>query len=148
MARPRILGALLDVVSAAMAREPEVELDELPRMADFARWTAAAAPALGWDADGLLAAYARNRAAANETTLDASPLVAPAARAGRVRGHRNGAARRSWSRSWATAPRGRRTGRRSPARCPAPCAAWRRTCAGPILRWGSSSTVRATPVGG
>ena len=77
LAQPRLLGALLDVVSGAMRREPEVKLEQLPRMADFARWTAAAAPALSWDADGLLAAYARNRAEANETTLAASPLVAP-----------------------------------------------------------------------
>jgi hypothetical protein len=73
LAHPRILGA----VSEAMRREPTIKLDELPRMADFARWTAAAAPALGWDADRLLDAYSSNRARANETTLDASPLVAP-----------------------------------------------------------------------
>ena len=77
LARPRLLGALLDVVSRALANEPTVEVDELPRMADFARWTAAACPALGWDADELLRTYAENRAMANETTLDASPLVAP-----------------------------------------------------------------------
>jgi hypothetical protein len=76
-ARPQILGALLDVVSCAMARERTVEIDELPRMADFARWTAAACPALGWDAGDVLRAYADNRAAANETTIEASPLVAP-----------------------------------------------------------------------
>jgi hypothetical protein len=76
-ARPRILGALLDAVSHAMARERTIEVGELPRMADFTRWTAAACPALGWDADEVLDAYVRNRANANETTLDASPLVAP-----------------------------------------------------------------------
>jgi hypothetical protein len=77
LAQPRILGALLDVVSHAMANEPTVKLDSLPRMADFGRFTAAACPALGWDVDEFLAAYADNRAKANETTLDASPLVAP-----------------------------------------------------------------------
>ena len=61
--RPRILGALLDVVAHAMTNERTVEIAELPRMADFARWTAAACPALGWDPDRLLAAYADNRAA-------------------------------------------------------------------------------------
>lgn len=76
-ARPQLLGALLDTVAHAMANERTVELAELPRMADFARWTAAACGAVGWDADALLAAYAHNRAAANETTLDASPLVGP-----------------------------------------------------------------------
>lgn len=76
-AQPQLLGGLLDVVSHAMANEPRIHLADPPRMADFARWTAAAAPALGWDPDQLLDAYAENRAGANETTLDASPLVAP-----------------------------------------------------------------------
>jgi hypothetical protein len=85
-AQPRLLGALLDVVAEAMRREPTVKLDHPPRMADFARWTAAAAPALGWDADELLETYAANRAAANETTLDASPLVAPLRELGEFEG--------------------------------------------------------------
>ena len=55
-------------------------------MADFARFTVAAAPALGWDADDLLVAYAENQAAANETTLDASPLVAPLRELGEFEG--------------------------------------------------------------
>jgi hypothetical protein len=74
---PRVLGALLDVVSAALTNEPDVELLHPPRMADFAVWVAAAAPALEWDAEQLLDVYAANRAQANETTLEASPLVAP-----------------------------------------------------------------------
>jgi hypothetical protein len=86
LARPRILGALLDVVSHAMANERKVTITELPRMADLARWTAAACPALGWDADELLEVYANNRAAANETTVDASPLAAPLRRLGNFEG--------------------------------------------------------------
>jgi hypothetical protein len=85
-ARPRILGALLDVVAHAMANERAVEIAELPRMADFARWTAAACGALGWDPDELLDAYADNRTAANEITLDASPLVAPLRQLGNFEG--------------------------------------------------------------
>jgi putative DNA primase/helicase len=76
-AQPKLLGALLDVICDAMLCEPSVELKELPRMADFARWMAASANALGWEADELLGAYARNRAAANETILAASPIIAP-----------------------------------------------------------------------
>jgi hypothetical protein len=86
LARPKLLGALLDVAASAMANEPRVEFDELPRMADFARWTAAACPALGWDADEFLATYANNRAQANETTLDASPLVTPLRKLGDFEG--------------------------------------------------------------
>ena len=75
--QPRLLGALLDVVSAAMRASSRSSSTDLPRMADFAMWIAAAAPALGWDVDDFMAAYAANRADANETTLGASPLVAP-----------------------------------------------------------------------
>ena len=41
--RPRILGALLDAVSAALKNEEHVRIDRLPRMADFARWVYASA---------------------------------------------------------------------------------------------------------
>ncbi|MBN9624118.1 MAG: hypothetical protein J0H06_14415, partial [Actinobacteria bacterium] len=85
-ARPRLLGALLDVVSGAMAAEEEVHIEEPPRMADFARWMVAAAPTMGWDPEELLDAYTNNRAAANETTLEASPLVGPLRRLGNFEG--------------------------------------------------------------
>jgi hypothetical protein len=39
--RPRLLGALLDALSAALTRLPKVQLARLPRMADFARVLAA-----------------------------------------------------------------------------------------------------------
>src|SRR5262249_31989199 len=38
--RPRVLGALLDAVSAAIRNGPRVCLDRKPRMADFATWVA------------------------------------------------------------------------------------------------------------
>jgi len=70
-ARPRLLGALLDAVSTALRALPAVRLGNLPRMADFAVWAAAVAPALGWEAAAFLDAYASNRAAAHDTALDA-----------------------------------------------------------------------------
>src|SRR5262249_36836984 len=48
VARPRILGALFDVVAAGLKALPTVKLTSLPRMADFARWVRACEPALGW----------------------------------------------------------------------------------------------------
>lgn len=78
-ARPRLLGALLDAVSHALRTLPSVTLARVPRMADFATWACAAAPACGWTTDDFLAAYTRNRNAANDLTLDASP-VAPVLR--------------------------------------------------------------------
>jgi hypothetical protein len=78
-ARPAILGALLTVVSGALAQEPATVLPRLPRMADFARWVTAAAAALGWEAGAFLASYGGNSADANDLTLDAS-LVSQAVR--------------------------------------------------------------------
>ncbi len=69
-----------------MKAMPRVKVEKLPRMADFAKWIAAASPALGWDADDFLDAYARNRAEANETTLGASLLVAALRRLGDFEG--------------------------------------------------------------
>jgi hypothetical protein len=40
-ARPRILGSLLDAVSLGLRKPPDIHLEHLPRMADFALWAAA-----------------------------------------------------------------------------------------------------------
>src|SRR5262249_21399234 len=77
LAQPRILGALLDAVSVALRRAPDVRLDTLPRMADFATWACAAEPALGLQAGQFLTAYIGNRAAAHDLALEASPIAAP-----------------------------------------------------------------------
>ncbi|MBI2218775.1 MAG: bifunctional DNA primase/polymerase [Candidatus Rokubacteria bacterium] len=74
-ARPRILGALLTAVSAALRRVGDVRLDSLPRMADFATWAHAAEPALGLQPGEFLAAYGGNRAAAHDLALEASPIA-------------------------------------------------------------------------
>ncbi len=76
-ARPRVLGALLDAVSAAIANLPTVEFNGAVRMADFAKWTIAAEPALGLEPDEFMRAYVGNRAEAIEITLEASPLAEP-----------------------------------------------------------------------
>jgi hypothetical protein len=74
-ARPRVLGALLDAVSAALQNLETVTLTERPRMADFARWSCAAAPAFGWTAEQFLQAYSHNIQSANDLVLDASPVA-------------------------------------------------------------------------
>ena len=75
-ARPRLLGALLNAVSAALCNVDSVNLVRLPRMADFARWVTAAEPALGWESGSFVRAYTMNREGANELTLEASPVAA------------------------------------------------------------------------
>jgi hypothetical protein len=74
-ARPGILGALLDAVSTAPNRLPTVNLETLPRMADFAVWATAAEPALGCKEGTFIRAYTGNRQAANALSLEASPVA-------------------------------------------------------------------------
>jgi len=69
-AQPRLLGALLDAVSAALRNAGSVKLLRLPRMADFAVWVAAAEPAFGWEPSTFLRVYEDNREAANELPLE------------------------------------------------------------------------------
>lgn len=72
---PRILGSLLDAVAMALRNEPNVNLTDLPRMADFAIWATAAEPALGLSPGEFMNAYQSNREAANETVLENSTLA-------------------------------------------------------------------------
>jgi hypothetical protein len=76
-AQPRILGALLDAVTAALGNLADVQLQRPPRMADFALWAVAAEPALGLDPGAFLAAYAGNRADAHALALETSPISDP-----------------------------------------------------------------------
>jgi len=73
--RAGIFGALCTAVSAAMQRLPDVHLERLPRMADFARLATAGERALGLADGEFLAAYSSNREAANATALDSSPVA-------------------------------------------------------------------------
>jgi hypothetical protein len=74
--RPQILGALLDAVSAALKNLPTVKLERLPRMADFAKWAAAAECALGFKAGEFIRAYNRNRSEVSAVALESSPVGA------------------------------------------------------------------------
>ena len=65
IARPRILGALLDGAVRGLQTLPGVRLTSLPRMADFALWATACETAL-WPAGTFARAYAANRQAAVE----------------------------------------------------------------------------------
>lgn len=72
-ARPRILGALLDVVAHGLAQLPDTRLNRYPRMADYARWIRACETAI-WSAGMHMAAYEANRGDAVELVLDADPV--------------------------------------------------------------------------
>jgi hypothetical protein len=75
--RPQILGALLDIVSAGLKTLPTVKLTSMPRMADFAKWSAATAPACGWSAQAFLTAYTDVRQRTHMLTLESSLLWPP-----------------------------------------------------------------------
>jgi hypothetical protein len=74
-AHGRILGAVLEAVSAAVRSLPTTHIERLPRMADFAKWATAAESGLGLQPGEFLTAYRGNRDAANETALESSPVA-------------------------------------------------------------------------
>ena len=75
LARPRILGALLDTAAHGLRELGSVHLDRLPRMADFALWATACETAL-WPTGTFTRAYAANRRAAIEGIIEADPVAA------------------------------------------------------------------------
>jgi hypothetical protein len=75
LARPAILGALLDVAVHGLRAVGSVHLSRLPRMVDFALWATACEPAL-WPTGAFARAYAANRKAAIESIIDADPIAA------------------------------------------------------------------------
>lgn len=72
--RAKILGALLDAASVGLARWDTTHVRGL-RMADFARWAAAATHAFGWDQDALITAYEDNLSGALKASLEGSVLA-------------------------------------------------------------------------
>jgi hypothetical protein len=75
LARPAILGALLDAASHGIRAVGSVHLAGLPRMADFALWATACETAL-WPAGTFTRAYTANRKAAIEGLIDSDPIAA------------------------------------------------------------------------
>lgn len=71
--RPQLLGTLLDAVSHGLKRLPDIRLDSLPRMADFALWATACETAL-WTSGTFGAAYAGNRDEAVDSVIEADPV--------------------------------------------------------------------------
>ena len=72
--RAKILGALLDAVSNGLKRLPQVRLERLPRMADFAKWAVACETTM-WPAGAFMRAYDANRADVVDTVLEADTVA-------------------------------------------------------------------------
>jgi hypothetical protein len=75
LARPRILGSLLDAATHGLRNMPDIHLEQLPRMADFAVWATACEPAF-WPTGTFARAYQANRNAAIEDLIDVDPVAA------------------------------------------------------------------------
>jgi hypothetical protein len=72
-AHPRILGALLDLAAGVLAVLPTLDLERLPRMADFGRLLAAVDAVLGTDG---MARYARQAEDLAADAVEADPVLA------------------------------------------------------------------------
>lgn len=72
--KPRLLGALFDVISGILIELPNIRLIEKPRMADFALWVTAAESALKWHKGSFMEAYYKNRNDAIEQGLESDPI--------------------------------------------------------------------------
>jgi hypothetical protein len=74
IARPGILGALVDGVVHGLRANNRVDHEHPPRMADLALWAAACETAF-WPTGTFARAYAANRRAAIENLMEADPLA-------------------------------------------------------------------------
>jgi hypothetical protein len=75
IARPVILGSLLDAAAHGLRKLPGIQLGQLPRMADFALWATACETAF-WPAGTFARAYHINRRATVEDLIEADPVAA------------------------------------------------------------------------
>jgi hypothetical protein len=73
--QPSIFGGLLDVLSKALRYLPDVDLEYSPRMADFAKFSAAVERAMGWEQGAFISAYNKNRSISVEMSLEADPVA-------------------------------------------------------------------------
>jgi hypothetical protein len=73
--RPALLGGLLGALSQAMRIEPALALPGLQRMADFTRFGAAAAEALGFGAERFCQALAANAVRQGEEVVEDDPVA-------------------------------------------------------------------------
>jgi Domain of unknown function (DUF3854) len=72
--RPSIFGALLTALSQALAKLPQTQIAEPPRMADYALFSVAAEGALGLEDGAFLTAFGESRDRVREVVIESSPL--------------------------------------------------------------------------
>jgi hypothetical protein len=74
-AQPMILGGLLDVLSKTLKYLPDVDLEQAPRMADFAKFSTALERAMGWHEGTFMSAYNSNRMLSTEMSIESDPVA-------------------------------------------------------------------------
>jgi len=71
---PAIFAGLLDGLSRSLRDHQSIHIERLPRMADFAIWSAAGMPALGFTTEAFLEAYRTNQSDGMAQGVDSSPV--------------------------------------------------------------------------
>jgi hypothetical protein len=74
-ARPRLFGAMLEMMAGAIREQRNVEVAKLPRMADFAKWAMAVSLGEGRDPEQFVSAFAANVSRQNDEALNASTVA-------------------------------------------------------------------------
>ena len=74
-ARPQVLGALYDLVAVGLRNRDTVKVQNLPRMADSARWITAVESEGLWGNGSFLDAYQNNRQGMVDLTLESDPVA-------------------------------------------------------------------------
>ena len=72
---PRLLGALFDVLSRAIALKGSIKLSRRPRLADWGEYAAAVYEVMGWGAETFLKDWDEVVRVQNQATLDGSPVA-------------------------------------------------------------------------
>src|SRR5215216_3438556 len=72
---PRLLGALFDVLSRAIALKGSIKLSRRPRLADWGEYAAAVYEIMGWGAETFLRDWDEVVKVQNQATLDGSPVA-------------------------------------------------------------------------
>ena len=73
--KPIILAGIFDVLCKAMTLFDTIEIDEFPRMADFAKWGCAIAKALGYEEQQFIDAYNANIGQQNAEVIENDPVA-------------------------------------------------------------------------
>jgi hypothetical protein len=103
-AYPKMFGGVLDALSKAMKVYPSINLGRLPRLADFARWSAAAAEALGYGSEAFLTAMFKNAERQVEEIVESDPVAEAVRDFARKEGDWNGTPQALWEKL-STGPR-------------------------------------------